>query len=176
MFTINKRSVNVESKWQQASLLELLRDKLGLVGTKYGCGIGQCGACTVHINGNAVRSCLVKVANLQGQNVTTIEGLQQQGDLHPVQTSWLKHNVAQCGYCQAGQIMTAAAFVESLTDTPSLEQARKAMADNLCRCGSYNRIAAAIVDAATVADSEVNKTNTNQTVPLVLQSNEVKSR
>lgn len=155
MLIINDTHVNVDSPWQEASLLELLRDNLGLVGTKYGCGIGQCGACTVHVNGNPVRSCLVKVADLQGQKVTTIEGLQDKGQLHPVQKSWLKHNVAQCGYCQAGQLMTAAAFIDSSTGVPTLEQARKVMAHNLCRCGSYNRIAAAVVDAAQIDAAQI---------------------
>ena len=131
-------------------LLWVLRDSLGLLGTKYGCGIGQCGACTVHINGNAVRSCSLPVSAVGTKKVTTIEGLSEKGN-HPVQQAWDEVDVAQCGYCQAGQIMTAAALLAK-NPKPSSEQIDNAMNANLCRCGTYHRIREAVVVAS-------NKTN-----------------
>ena len=128
-------------------LLWVLRDTLGLLGTKYGCGIGQCGACTVHLNGTAVRSCSLPVAAIGTKKVTTIEGLSENGD-HPVQQAWHEVDVAQCGYCQAGQIMTAAALLAK-TPKPSSEQIDTAMNGNLCRCGTYHRIREAVVLAST---------------------------
>jgi len=130
-------------------LLWVLRDELGLVGTKYGCGIGQCGACTVHLNGFAMRSCQLPVAGAAGMAVTTIEGLSADGS-HPLQTAWCDHDVAQCGYCQAGQIMQAASFLKANPE-PSDEDITNAMAGNLCRCGTYLRIRAAIASAAKAA-------------------------
>jgi isoquinoline 1-oxidoreductase alpha subunit len=118
-------------------LLWVLRDNLGLVGTKYGCGIAQCGACTVHLNGRAVRSCVLPVSAIGSAKVTTIEGLSEKGD-HPVQLAWDEVDVPQCGYCQAGQIMTAAALLaENPKPTP-------AQIDNICRCGTYHRIREAV--------------------------------
>lgn len=127
-------------------ILWVLRDQLGLVGTKYGCGIAQCGACTVHLDGTAVRSCTLPISAVDGRAITTIEGLSEEGD-HPVQEAWLEHDVPQCGYCQAGQIMTAAAFLES-NPTPSEEEVKDAMKGNLCRCGTYLRIRRAVQTAA----------------------------
>ena len=127
-------------------LLWVLRDHAGLVGTKYGCGIAQCGVCTVHLNGTAVRSCSVPVSAIQGESITTIEGLSENGD-HPVQKAWVEHDVAQCGYCQAGQIMTAAALLEK-NNNPSDDEIHSAMHGNLCRCGSYLRVRSAIKSAA----------------------------
>ena len=123
-------------------LLWVLRDHLGLVGTKYGCGIAQCGACTVHINGAAVRSCVLPVSAVKNSAVTTIEGLSANGD-HPLQTAWDEVDVAQCGYCQAGQLMTAAALLKK-NPHPSSEEINNAMQGNICRCGAYHRIHEAI--------------------------------
>lgn len=127
-------------------LLWVLRDHLDLVGTKYGCGVAQCGACTVHLNGTAVRSCSLPVSAVTGQSVTTIEGLSEKGD-HPVQKAWLQEDVPQCGYCQAGQIMSAAALLEKNAN-PSDKDIDTAMSGNLCRCGTYVRIKKAIKTAA----------------------------
>ena len=128
-------------------LLWVLRDSLSLIGTKYGCGLGLCGACTVHLNGAAVRSCQLPVSAVGNTPVTTIEGLDPAG-AHPLQKTWCDHDVPQCGYCQAGQIMTAAAFLKQ-NPTPTEPQIDEAMAGNLCRCGTYLRIRAAIKDAST---------------------------
>ena len=127
-------------------LLWVLRDVLGLTGTKYGCGVAQCGACTVHIDGIAVRSCQLALADVDG-DVTTIEGLGTPDALHPVQAAWIEHQVAQCGYCQSGQIMQAASFL-SLTPEPSDADIDAALSGNLCRCGTYVRLRAAVHDAA----------------------------
>lgn len=127
-------------------LLWYLRDEAGLTGTKFGCGIGACGACTVHLEGKAVQSCQLGMGTLEGREVTTIEGLDPAGE-HPVQKAWREHEVAQCGYCQAGQIMQAAALLDA-TPRPTDEQIDRAMMRNLCRCGTYPRIRAAIHDAA----------------------------
>lgn len=131
-------------------LLWVLRDHLKLVGTKYGCGISQCGACTVHFNGSAVRSCQLPVSSAAGNEITTIEGLSENGD-HPVQKAWLEHDVPQCGYCQAGQIMTATALLKK-NPSPSDEEIENAMNGNICRCGTYTRIKAAI---KTASDSQI---------------------
>ncbi len=127
-------------------LLWALRDDLNMVGTKFGCGIGQCGACTVHIDGNASRSCQLQVSQLDGKEITTIEGLSEDGS-HPVQQAWKEVDVPQCGYCQSGQIMTASAFLEKNAN-PSREEIRSAMHGNICRCASYNRIENAVAKAA----------------------------
>jgi len=134
---------------EQMPLLWALRDHLGLMGTKYGCGIGACGACTVHIAGRAVRSCLLPVGNIGEQHITTIEGLSS-ANQHPVQRAWREHRVPQCGYCQSGQIMTAAALLAE-TPEPTREDIRTAMSGNLCRCGTYSRIEAAVASAAELA-------------------------
>ncbi len=127
-------------------ILWVLRDNLNLVGTKYGCGMAQCGACTIHIDGVATRSCIMPVSTVGDKAITTIEGLSENGE-HPVQKAWLEHDVPQCGYCQAGQIMTAAAL---LKDNPKPNDADidAAMNGNICRCGTYTRIKAAIKTAA----------------------------
>ena len=127
-------------------LLWYLRDELGLTGTKFGCGISACGACTVHVNGEAQRACVTPVSSLEGKTVVTIEGLSEDGD-HPVQRAWREQNVPQCGYCQSGQIMQAAAFLAK-TPKPTDDQIDQAMAGNICRCGTYVRIRAAIHAAA----------------------------
>lgn len=128
-------------------LLWFLRDTLELTGTKYGCGIGLCGSCTVHLDGRAIRSCVTTVKQADGKQVTTIEGLSADGS-HPLQIAWLNNNVPQCGYCQAGQIMSAADFLAK-NPTPTTEEINTAMQGNICRCGTYKRIRKAIADAAT---------------------------
>lgn len=142
---INGKTLNADVE-PDTPLLWVLRDSLGLLGTKYGCGIGQCGACTVHINGTAVRSCSLPVSAVGTKKVTTIEGLSEKGN-HPVQQAWDEVDVAQCGYCQAGQIMTAAALLAK-NPKPSAEQIDTAMNANLCRCGTYHRIREAVVVAS----------------------------
>jgi isoquinoline 1-oxidoreductase alpha subunit len=132
-------------------LLWVLRDELGITGPKYGCGIAQCGACTVHVDGQPVRSCALPVGAVSGE-VTTIEGLGTPGSLHTVQSAWIEHQVAQCGYCQPGQIMSAAALLDSNPD-PSDAEIDQALSGNLCRCGTYPRIREAVRTAArTLAD------------------------
>jgi isoquinoline 1-oxidoreductase alpha subunit len=145
-------NLNINGKKQKVDvdpatpMLWVLRDHLNLVGTKYGCGIGQCGACTVHLGDIAFRSCLLPVSSVGDQAITTIEGLSEKGD-HPVQKAWLQHDVAQCGYCQAGQIMNASALLKS-NPHPNNEEIAAAMNGNLCRCATYVRIRAAIKTAA----------------------------
>jgi isoquinoline 1-oxidoreductase subunit alpha len=131
----------------ETPLLWVLRDRLELTGTKYGCGLGLCGACTVHVGGEATRSCQTPMSVLEGKTVTTIEGLAAAGREHPLQTAWKAHNVPQCGYCQSGQIMQAAALLAT-TKRPTDADIDAHMAGNLCRCGTYQRIRAAIKDAA----------------------------
>ena len=138
-----RRAVDVDPN---TPVLWVLRDHLNLVGTKYGCGIAQCGACTIHVDGNAVRSCILPVSQIENKKVTTIEGISQNGD-HPVQKAWLEHDVPQCGYCQPGQIMTAVALLNK-TPTPSDDEIESAMHGNLCRCGTYLRIRAAVKTAS----------------------------
>ena len=128
-------------------LLWVLRDTLELTGTKFGCGMGLCGACTVHIDGQAVRSCSTPISAVEGRSVTTIEGLAAAGKEHPIQAAWKKHSVPQCGYCQSGQIMQAAALLASVP-RPTDAQIDAQMSGNICRCGTYQRIRAAIKDAA----------------------------
>jgi aerobic-type carbon monoxide dehydrogenase small subunit (CoxS/CutS family) len=139
----NQVSVTVDPT---TPILWVLRDHLKLVGTKYGCGIASCGACTVHLGDIAIRSCKTPISQVGNQPITTIEGLSEKGD-HPVQKAWLEHDVPQCGYCQAGQIMNAAAFLKS-NPQPTDEAIEAAMDGNLCRCGTYTRIKAAIKSAA----------------------------
>ena len=132
-------------------LMWYLRDELGLTGTKFGCGVSACGACTVHLDGQAVRSCVTPVSAAEGKKIVTIEGLSKDGS-HPVQQAWQAHNVPQCGYCQTGQIMQAAALLAA-TPKPSDADIDRAMAGNICRCGTYVRIRAAIHAAAGEASS-----------------------
>ena len=145
--TINKKSYNVEVD-PDTPLLWVLRDTLGLTGTKYGCGVAQCGACTVHLNGEAVRSCVTKVSRAAGQKVVTIEGLAEKIN-HPLQKAWLELDVPQCGYCQSGQIMSAAVLLKE-NKNPTDADIDVAMAGNICRCGTYLRIRSAIKIAAEI--------------------------
>ena len=142
---INKKEYQVDVD-PSTPMLWVLRDHLNLVGTKFGCGIAQCGACTIHMDGLAVRSCVTFISDVGTQEITTIEGLSENGD-HPLQKAWIEHDVPQCGYCQAGQIMNAAALLNS-NPNPSDEEIEKAMNGNICRCGTYTRIKAAIKTAA----------------------------
>ncbi len=147
MFTLNINGENRTVEVDPATpMLWVLRDHLQLVGTKYGCGIAQCGACTIHLEGVAIRSCQLPVSAVKNQEVTTIEGLSENGD-HPVQKAWLEHDVPQCGYCQAGQIMSAAALLTA-TPHPTDSDIDSAMNGNICRCGTYTRIKKAIKMAA----------------------------
>lgn len=148
-------NLNINGKTQTVDvdpstpLLWVLRDHLNLVGTKYGCGIAQCGACTVHLDGSATRSCMLPVSSVGNSKITTIEGLSENGD-HPVQQAWLEVDVPQCGYCQAGQIMTASALLEK-NPNPTDEEIEMAMNGNICRCGTYLRIRKAVKLAASKA-------------------------
>lgn len=142
---INGKMQTVEAE-PDTPMLWVLRDTVGLVGTKYGCGIAQCGACTIHLNGQAMRSCQLTVAAVEDKKITTIEGLSADAS-HPLQDAWRQHDVPQCGYCQAGQIMNAAALLSN-NSNPSDEDIDNAMRGNICRCGTYNRIKAAIKTAA----------------------------
>lgn len=138
---INSKEYTIEAD-PQTPLLWAIRDEVGLTGTKYGCGIAQCGACTVHLNGNPVRSCSLPVSAIVGQAITTIEGLSDDNS-HPVQKAWLEVQAPQCGYCQSGQIMSASALLDK-NPKPSDEDIDQAMAGNICRCGTYHRIRKAI--------------------------------
>lgn len=149
-FTVNNQPVALDVD-PQMPLLWALRENLSLTGTKFGCGIAQCGACTIHLDGVAVRACVTPVASAAGRRVTTIEGLSQGDQLHPVQQAWIDHQVPQCGYCQSGQIMSAAALL-ARESQPADEDIRSAMAGNICRCGMYGRIHSAI---RSVADGSV---------------------
>lgn len=146
-FTLNingtKQEVDVDPS---TPVLWVLRDHLNLVGTKYGCGIAQCGACTIHLDGTATRACMTTISSVGNAEITTIEGLSEEGD-HPVQKAWLEVDVPQCGYCQAGQIMTASALLEK-NPNPTDEEIEMAMNGNICRCGTYFRIKKAVKLAA----------------------------
>ena len=150
MATLN---LNINGKTQAVDVdpntpvLWVLRDHLNLVGTKFGCGMAQCGACTIHVDGNAIRSCVLPVSRIENKEVVTIEGLSEDGD-HPVQKAWLEHDVAQCGYCQTGQIMSAVALLKTNPD-PTDAQIESAMTGNICRCGTYLRIKDAIKSASS---------------------------
>ena len=144
---INKKDYQTDVD-PETPLLWVLRDTLNLTGTKYGCGVAQCGSCVVHLNGEAVRSCVTKVSRANGQKVVTIEGLSDKGD-HPLQKAWMELDVVQCGYCQAGQIMSAAVLLRE-NKNPGDEDIDMAMAGNICRCGTYLRIRQAIKRAAEI--------------------------
>jgi len=143
--TVNGTSKTVDVA-EDTPVLWVLRDHLDLVGTKYGCGIGQCGACTIHVDGTAMRSCSLTLSQIDGKSITTIEGLSEDGT-HPVQEAWKEMDVPQCGYCQAGQIMTASAFLAS-NSNPTEEDIENAMNGNICRCATYTRIRKAVKIAA----------------------------
>ena len=145
-FELNGRQVSVDAE-PDTPLLWAIRDEIGLTGTKFGCGIGACGACTVHIDGAAVRSCITYLSDVEGLKVTTIEGLDENGN-HPVQEAWRNLRVPQCGYCQSGQIMQAASLLKD-TPNPSDDDIDAVMTGNLCRCMTYTRIRQAVRDAAT---------------------------
>ena len=142
---VNNKKIQVDVD-PDTPILWVLRDHVGLVGTKYGCGIAQCGACTIHVNDTAVRSCSMPISLVEDKPITTIEGLSPKAN-HPLQEAWKVHDVPQCGYCQAGQIMNAAALLND-NSNPSDEEIDAAMRGNICRCGTYNRIKAAIKTAA----------------------------
>lgn len=143
---INGKSVNTNAD-PETPMLWFLRDELGMVGTKFGCGIAQCGACTIHVDGTPVRGCQTTLEDAEGLEVKTIEGLAKGDKLHALQQAWIDHDVPQCGYCQAGQIMSAAALLDD-NPSPSDQDIDDAMSGNLCRCGTYVRIKAAIKQAA----------------------------
>jgi aerobic-type carbon monoxide dehydrogenase small subunit (CoxS/CutS family) len=145
--TINGTDYEVDAE-PETPLLWVLRDNIGLTGTKFGCGIAECGACTVHVDGRPVKSCSTPVAGAAGRNITTIEGLSEDNS-HPLQRAWIEHGVPQCGYCQSGQIMAAAALL-SRSANPSNSEIDAAMSGNLCRCGTYLRIRKAIRRAAEI--------------------------
>lgn len=144
-FTINGREVTVDDD-PSTPLLWVVRDSLGMTGTKFGCGVAECGACTLHIDGEPVRSCVIPLSDAEGRSVTTIEGLSQDGS-HPVQRAWAELDVPQCGYCQSGQIMSAVALLAQ-NSKPTDADIDAAMSGNLCRCGTYTRIRAAIQRAS----------------------------
>lgn len=144
-FNLNGSAVSVQSE-PDTPLLWVIRDEVGLTGTKFGCGKALCGACTVHVNGNAVRACQTPVSTVAGKNVATVESLSADNS-HPLQKAWIKHQVPQCGYCQSGQLMSASALLAK-NKNPSDADIDAAMSGNLCRCGTYNRVRAAIKDAA----------------------------
>jgi isoquinoline 1-oxidoreductase alpha subunit len=146
--TVNGKAADVDMP-DDTPLLWALRDHLGLTGTKFGCGASQCGACTVHVNGQPRRSCVTPISAVKGQKVTTIEGLSKDGK-HPLQKAWIEEQVPQCGYCQSGQLMTAAALLAK-NKSPSRAQIVQAMNGNICRCGTYNKIIAAVQRAAKTA-------------------------
>lgn len=152
-FTINGRKVSLDADGDMP-LLWAIRDEIGLTGTKFGCGIGLCGACTVHVGGRPTRSCITPIKDVAGAEITTIEGLDPRGE-HPVQLAWQNLQVPQCGYCQSGQIMTAAAMLRDIPD-PSDADIDAIMTGNLCRCMTYNRIRAAVREAAAALRAEVN--------------------
>ncbi len=145
--TVNGNAIEINAD-PEMPLLWALRDLAGILGPKFGCGIAACGACTVHMDGQPVRSCVLPVGDVQG-DITTIDGLAADGKLHPVQQAWLEEQVAQCGYCQSGQIMSAVALLDEIAD-PTDEDIDDAMAGNLCRCGTYPKIRAAIHRAAAM--------------------------
>lgn len=149
LIEVNGIRVALEEGWQDESLLFALREAMGLTGTKFGCGAGQCGACTVLVDGQPQRSCLIPVSSVGSARITTIEGLSVGSRLHPVQRAWLDEAVPQCGYCQAGHIMTAVALLRN-NPTPRDDEIDAALAGNLCRCGTQKRIRKAVRRAASV--------------------------
>lgn len=152
-FTLNGKAVSVDAA-DDKPLLWVLREDLELTGTKFGCGVAQCGACTVHLDGQPTRSCILPVSVLEGKHVTTIEGLMQTGTGKALETAWVQEQVAQCGYCQSGQLMSAAGLLESAKGPLTREEVLEGMSGNLCRCGTYNQIAAAVVGAQKATAQE----------------------
>ena len=147
---VNGTVHEVAGEWQEETLLSVLREHLGLTGSRLSCGIGQCGACVVHVDGRPANSCVMPVSSAAGRNILTIEGLAgENGSLHPIQQSWIDENVPQCGYCQSGQIMQALALLKE-TPSPDDDDIDRAMSGNLCRCGTYDRIRKSIKRAALV--------------------------
>lgn len=144
---VNAKRLEIDESWQDDSLLVVLREALGLTGTKFGCGVGLCGACTILVDGQAQRSCLLKASDVASAKITTIEGLCHEDALHPVQSAWLEESVPQCGYCQAGQIMTTVALLRQ-NPHPQDDEIDAALVGNLCRCGTQNRIRKAVRRAA----------------------------
>ncbi|MCB0378644.1 MAG: (2Fe-2S)-binding protein [Bdellovibrionales bacterium] len=144
-FFVNGKKVEVDVP-EDTPLLWVIREELGLLGTKFGCGKALCGSCTMHLNGEAIRTCVMPIAAVAGQRITTIEGIQEDG-LHPVQKAWAEQGVPQCGYCQSGQIMQAISFIEN-SDRITESDVIKSMDGNLCRCGTYNKMKTAILNAA----------------------------
>jgi isoquinoline 1-oxidoreductase subunit alpha len=171
-FMINGKTMTAEVE-NDTPLLWVIRDELGLTGTKFGCGIGSCGACTVHVGGIATRSCITPVEAVEGSSITTIEGLSSLGD-HPVQVAWQQLQVPQCGYCQSGQIMQAVALLKSIPN-PSDEDIDAVMSGNLCRCMTYVRIRQAIHDVAAVTSVEAAPTASNAVASNAVASNAVAS-
>ncbi|MEM7549783.1 MAG: (2Fe-2S)-binding protein [Bacteroidota bacterium] len=150
--TINGKTITSPNVAEDMPILWYLRDIEGMTGTKFGCGMAQCGACTVHLDGNAIRSCVTPISAAKGKSITTIEGLSEDGS-HPLQEAWIEAKVPQCGYCQAGQIMNAASLL-SRNANPSDKEITSAMTGNICRCGTYNRIKKAIKIAAEKGGSQ----------------------
>lgn len=150
--TVNGETLSADVT-EDMPLLWVLRDTMGLTGTKYGCGIGQCGACTVHLNGKPARSCLIPAVSVSEIDITTIEGIAKDGQLEPIQQVWIDKDVAQCGYCQAGQIMSALALLQE-NSKPSDKDIDEAMRGNYCRCGTYVRIRSAIHEAAKLHETK----------------------
>nr|WP_284382436.1 (2Fe-2S)-binding protein [Litoribrevibacter albus] len=151
-FELNGSKVEVDVE-PDTPLLWVVRDTLGLTGTKFGCGMGLCGACTVHLNGQPIRSCSMPISAISEQSITTIEGIGSDSALHPVQQAWIEESVPQCGYCQSGQIMSATALLQQ-NPTPSLQEIKYFMAGNICRCGTYPKIQKAILKAAAQLQSQ----------------------
>jgi len=148
--SVNNQEHTIETDWQEETLLMVLREHLGLTGTRFSCGIGQCGACVVHINGSPATSCLIPVKQVENANILTIEGISDEnGSLHPLQQAWIEERVPQCGYCQSGQIMQALALLEEKPD-PNNADIVEAMHEILCRCGTYDRIKKSIKRAAII--------------------------
>lgn len=145
--SVNKQSWEVPEHWREETLLQVLREALGLVGSKFGCGAGLCGACTVLLNGEPVRSCLMPVSAAAGKDIQTVEGLAPQGQLHPVQQIWLNAGIPQCGYCQSGQILATVALLRR-SPRPTTQQIDQALAGHLCRCGTQPRVRQAIEQMA----------------------------
>jgi len=160
---VNEQSYNVDVD-PDTPILWVLRDSLGLVGTKYGCGIAQCGACSIHLNGRVARACSVPISSIKDKAITTIEGLDKDAK-HPLQEAWREHDVPQCGYCQAGQIMNAAYLLEK-SPNPSDKEIDQAMQGNLCRCGTYTRIKAAIKTAVISKGGKTTKPSNKSNSPV----------